>query len=160
MPSATLDGSIVIARESLADVLDEIAPLIVAHWREVHPYRDLKVDPDLDLYLTAEARGMLRVFIARICGVLVGYSIFFVLESPQVRGLIQAKHEVLYLDPDYRRGLTGLRLIAECDRELKAEGVAVVHHSVRPRNDFSPILERLGYEKTEAIYSRRLDKES
>jgi hypothetical protein len=159
MDSATCDTGVAIGRESLLDVLDEIAPLIVAHWREVHPYQDLAINPNLALYEVAEARGMLRIFTARHDGKLIGYSMFFVLETPQIQGVLQAKHELLYVAPS-ERGLFSLHFIARCDEMLRAEGVKVVQQEVRPKLDFSPVLERLGYEKTSATYSRRLDRES
>ncbi len=158
MTVATI-SDLTFQREALGDLLADLAPLLVAHWREVSPYHDLPIKPDLGVYLNAEAGGFLRVFTARNdIGALMGYAIFLVMISPQY-GVKSAKHEVLYLVPTARAGLTGLNFIAWCDVRLKAEGVEMVTHTVRPNLNFSPLLARLGYSQTGSDYTRRLDKE-
>ncbi len=139
-------------------MIDGLAPLIVDHWREVAPYSDIPLNPDLGIYIAVDENGMLRCFTVRSPEwELIGYAIFLVIDSPQY-GVKCAKHEVLYLSPPSRFGLYGMKFIAWCDQQLREEGVVFVTHAVRPKNDFSPVLKRLGYQHTATEYTRRLDK--
>ena len=144
-------------RERLADLLEEIGPLLVAHWQEVAPYQDIPVKPRIEHYLKVDDLGMLRCFTLRQDGKLIGYAIFFAVESLQSEGVKVAKHEVLYIAPEHRLGMRGMKLVHDCDQELRMEGITIVQHTVRPTCDYSEMLERLGYELTNTEYSRRLD---
>lgn len=156
---ATAPPLIEFAREKLSDILDDIAPMLIQHWREVAPYKDIPVAPRLDHYVAADENDLLRCYTLRENEEMIGYAIFFVVESLQSKGVILAKHELLYISPTKREGLRGFDFIAACDKRLKAEGVDIVSHLVRPDHDYSPILKRLGYTCTGYDFSRRLDLE-
>ena len=135
----------------------EALPLFKLHYAEIARYLDIPLDPDLGMYETVEAAGNLRVYSARHEGELVGYVIFFLRTHPHYKTSLHAHQDVLFLLPAYRKGLVGIRLIKFADKMLGEEGVQVVSHHVKDYADFGPILERMGYEKVETIYMRRLD---
>lgn len=144
-------------RECVADVLEEIKPLLMDHYREIAHYQDIALDPDYDFYKASQERGLLRIFTARADDRLIGYAIYFVARSHKYRSSIQATQDILFLHPDYRRGGTGYRLIEFADSQLRSEGVQVVIQHVKAIHDFGSLLTRMGYELQDLYYTRRLD---
>jgi GNAT superfamily N-acetyltransferase len=143
------------AREAIATVFEDIQPLLLAHWREIAHFKDIPLAPDFSRYRRAEEHGVLRIFTAR-AERLVGYAIYAVETALHYSGSLQASQDTLYLDPRYRLGRTGLKLIEFADESLRAEGVQVVHQHATVAHDFGPVLEHLGYELVECRYARRL----
>ncbi len=145
-------------RETIAAVWDEVQPLLMAHWREIAHYPDIVLAPDRAFYDNAERMGALRVFTARLDGALIGYVAYFVKTNVHYRDSLQATQDVLFIHADHRRSRFGLELIRFADGMLAADGVQVVHQHVKCAHNFGPLLERLGYEHVEHIYSKRLDR--
>lgn len=172
-----------------AELFAEMLPLLGRHWREVAHYLDIPLEVNAGAYHAIAANGALRVFTARDrqigqpcdggcdhvypygwvpdagCPVhdaqpLVGYAVFFVRPNPHYVSSLQAVQDVLFVQPE-SRGKTGAKLIAFADDALRAEGVQVVYQHVkaRPRLNFGPMLERMGYELVDHIYAKRLDRE-
>lgn len=138
-------------REAVADVIEEIKPLLREHWREIAHFKDVPLNPDYLAYLAAGERC--RVYTVREKGVLVGYAVFFI-------GSLHYQHptatqDILFILPQHR-GRTGIRFIDFCDAQLKAEGIDIVYQHVKVAHDFGPLLRRLGYEEIDHIYARRL----
>lgn len=148
--------SIVIQREPIHALWTEIWPLLHDHWQEIGLWRDIPPDPDTQAYEAMETAGMLRVFTVRAEGWLIGYAAYVVRTHLHYRGSKQAVQDVIYLKPEHRRGRLGLRLIRHADAELAREGVQAVFHHVKVAHDFGPVLERIGYEQVEKVYTRRL----
>lgn len=146
------------AREGGLFVIDEIKPLLEAHWLEIAHYQDIPVKCDYGSYLKLEANGLLRIYTVRNSN-LIGYAIFVVAKSLHYNDSLQARQDVLYLAPEFRRGRIGIRFIDWCDEQLKAEGVQVVYHHVK---DAAPalgiLLARRGYTLVDHIYAKRLDR--
>lgn len=144
------------AREQASDVVHEIKPLLEAHWREIAHFDDIPLEPDWQFYMAAKT---LRVFTARDDGRLVGYGIFFISPNRHYLSSIQAVQDILFISPEYRGRTVGPRLIAFCDEQLMLEGAQAVYHHVKPAKlDFGPLLLRMGYEFTDAVYAKRLDR--
>lgn len=145
-------------RERLETALDDMLPLLNAHWREIAHYQDINLDPDIEVYLKVEGVGQLRVFTARDDNKqLLGYSLFFVRHNIHYRQSLQATQDIIYIDKE-KRGF-GSEFIEWCDRQLKEEGVQVVYHHVKQKHNFGILLERQGYELVDLIYAKRLDQE-
>lgn len=147
-------------REPLTRALwDEAMPLIQKHWHEVAFYEDIPLNPDWNVYSAAASAGQVVVFTARKNQVeLVGYALYFVKPGPHYLGSIQAAQDVIYLDPAVR-GLTGTAFIQYIDAALAEDGVQVVfQHAKVAHPALGRVLERIGYQKQDIIYSRRLDR--
>ncbi len=86
----------------------------------------------------------------------MGYQVFFLKANAHYKSSLQAVQDILFLDERIRKGFTGYRFIRYCDEKLKDEGVQVVYQHVKSKHDFGRVLERLGYELQDLIYSRRL----
>ena len=145
------------AREKIWDLWEEAWPLLVEHWGEVAKYSDIKLDPDFTAYHEAELNGALRVYTARAEGVLVGYAAFMVRGNAHYKSSIQAVQDVVFLRKACRRGLVGYKLLKFADDQLATEGVQVVYQHVKIKNNFSAVLGRIGYEKVEEVWAKRLD---
>lgn len=146
-----------VQREAPADVLEEIKPLLQAHWREIAHYQDIPLQPDYDWYLTCPA---LRCFTSRNQGGrITGYVVFGVAANKHYMTSVQAVQDILFVDPRDRGGV-GRQLIRSSDAALKAEGVQVVyHHQKLAHPALGELLRGEGYEPVEVIWAKRLDKE-
>jgi GNAT superfamily N-acetyltransferase len=144
------------ARESMASVLEEIKPLLAAHWAEIAHYADIALDPNWDWYQGAEAAGQLRIFTARADLLLVGYCIYVVGPGLHYRSHTYANQDILFLAPEHRRGRAGIGLLRFTEGQLRAEGVNVVLHHVKKKLDITPILMRDGYELIDLVMGKRL----
>lgn len=144
-------------REAASDILDEVAPLLMAHFKEVGHHQDIKLNPDLSAYANLEKLGLIRTYTVRQeDGELVGYAVYFVKHHIHYRDSLQAIQDVIYVRPG-NRGMGG-RFIKWCDEELRKDGVQVVHQHIKAAHNFGPMLERMGYELVDYLYQKRLDK--
>ena len=142
-------------------LIEELLPLFTLHNNTVATHRDIPLSPNYDLYLAAEECGRLRAYVARCekSNNALGYSIYFVGPHPQRKESVQADETLLFIHPD-SRGF-GPRFIDWCDDQLRADGVQLVRRNAKAKPDlnFSPMLERKGYELEELVWTKRLDKE-
>jgi hypothetical protein len=139
-------------------LIQEMRPLWDAHHKEV-PQLGLPLDPDLTLYSQMNKNGVLRIFTARLGTgwetVLVGYQVFGVMRHPHRRYSLEATAELLWLDPEVRKGLVALKFLKWCDAELAKEGVKVIHHQFSVEKDLGPLFKRMGYKLMDVTYARR-----
>ena len=115
---------------------------------------NLALDVDEGLYEELEDTGWLKVYTMRKGSELVGYCVFMLFYNMHHRTSLQAKQDVLYINKGNRGRC--LPFLTYCDGELKELGVEFIHQCVPDMNDWSPVLKRMGYEKLETIYLRRL----
>ena len=142
------------AQERIAEVWDEAWPLIVANAHET-ALSDIPFQPNRRHYEELERLGVMRLYTARVGGVLVGYTLFLVSFHPQYAGTKMAIQEVLYMDPAHR-GFGAARFIVWSDDKLKAEGAGAVMRQVRHgAADYGRTLERMGYVPTQLSYLKR-----
>ena len=94
---------------------------------------------------------MLKIFTARSDESLIGY--FVVICRPHLHYMdhMFAFNDVLYLDKDYRKGLTGPKLMKFAEKCLKEDGVSVLIVNTKRHKPFDSLLEWLGYKHTENV---------
>lgn len=111
-----------------------IETLLRAHWREVGLDHDaVPLSVDWDKYRRAEQDGTLFALTMQDGNRLVGYNIFFVTPHLNYKGTVFGVNVVVYVAPA-SRGINGLRMLLETDRQLLARGVVkTIYHS---KNDF------------------------
>ena len=64
----------IIAHECLANVKQDILPLLEKHWLETEPNQEtILLNPDWEQYALLDLAGILHIFTARNEGILVGY---------------------------------------------------------------------------------------
>lgn len=132
-----------------AGLFEEISPLLLEHHREIADKFYGPFNPDVVFY--EKAAWMTRIFTMREEKTLVGYQIYFILGDPHSLGRIQAVQDVLYVKPEYRRGMTAYRFMNWCVLQLKEEADVIVQR-ISARNDFGRLFERMGFELEDLTY--------
>lgn len=136
----------------------EAVPLVQAHAAEVKTMPEgMEVRVPEGLYLELDAAGFLKVYTARDSETseLVGYNVFTIMNREEINALM-AQHNSMFLRQDYRKGFNAMKFLKWCDDHLASIGVCYVTQHVTEAVDYSPLLRRLGYSKTETIYGKRL----
>ena len=147
-----------ITREVLTDgLINEMIPLLKKHWVEIAHYPDIPMDPNWEAYMAMQDNEALVIMTVRVNTKLVGYIVYFVHPNIHYQGSLQAVQDVLFIDPSYRKGMLGIRLLKASEAVLKGMGVQVVMQHLKFEHDFSPLLERLGYHDVDKIMAKRLD---
>lgn len=149
--------------ENVRDCMDEIKPILRnEHWEEVGHYDDIPIDMEWDKYFLLQDKGVLRCFTIRSSvneefkdTVIQGYAFFFVDKHLHYKNTIVASQDILFVRKT-SRGI-GRKFLAWCDEQLKSEGVVTVTHHAKPWFEYGTLFEKLGYEKAETIWARRLD---
>jgi len=140
--------------ENLANVKREAEPLLQQHWEEIALNKDIiKLNPDWRAYAELDRVNALRVFTARKDGKLVGYFVVIVSKALHYADHLFANNDIIFLTKPARKGLTGVKLIKFAIDSLKAEGITKLHINTKAHQPFDPILERLGFEEIERVYS-------
>lgn len=143
--------------EKLFGLLDEIKPLLVAHYKEIARNQDkVKLNPDYDKYRALDKAGMVHSVTARDEGKLIGYYISIVAPHLHYRDCIMAMNDVLFISPEYRKGFIAFKLLKYGEKTLKDRGVGVIHMNMKLANDFGILMERLGWIEIERIYEKVL----
>lgn len=145
------------AIENLAKVRREIEPLLMEHWNEIALNKDIiKLNPDWREYARLDELNALRIYTARKDGELMGYFVIMVSRSLHYKDHLFANNDIVFLTKPARKGLTGLKLVKFAIESLKAEGVTKLHINTKTHQPFDPIMERLGFEEIETVFSKIL----
>lgn len=141
--------------EMYDQVFDEIKPLLIEHYNEIAKYKDIPLAPDWLTYKKLDELGMLKIFTYRESGVLIGYAIYVVKNHLHYSTCLVAQQDILFITKN-KRG-HGAKFILWCDKQLKDMGVQLTMHHVKSDHNFGGMLERMGYELMDLIYTKRLD---
>lgn len=145
-------------QELLHQVYDDIQDLLKVHWEEIALNKDfIKLNPDWEQYEKAEQEGILKGFTAREDGKLVGYFVTIVQRSLHYSDYIFATNDVIFLHPEYRKGLAGWRLVKFAEKCLKEDGVSILFINTKVHKPFDALVTRMGYNLVERVYSKRLN---
>ena len=133
---------------------DEAMQLFKDHYDEIAERTDvIELDPNLEQYNMLYEKGMLEIHTARDDGKLVGYSLWFVTKHIHYKKSITASSDVLYISPNYRKGMLGYKFIKWTTEEIKKRNPQRILFHVKPFLDYGHLLERLGGNFFEKIYS-------
>jgi len=147
---------LIFAVERLVDVIDECAPLLHDHWKDVALDQDsITLDPDWDAYYALDSVGALVIITARDDGLtLVGYSVYIVTENLHYKGLMIADSDIFWLAKTHRKGTAGMRLIRYSETALASRGVHKIMSKVKTHRNVGPVFERMGYDEIERVYCK------
>jgi len=138
-------------------IKDKLAALLELHYQELTMDKDvIKLEPDWPRYNKLNNENKLLIVCAFDGLELVGYSVFFLDEHIHYKNNIFARNDVLFLAPDHRQGMTGIKLIKYSEMVLQTMNVSKIIWHVKYSKDFRKILHRLGYQDEEVIVSRAL----
>jgi len=145
------------AEETLCQCVDEAGPLLIDHWENIALNKDtIALDPLWDTYRKLEETGNFKIITARQEKKLVGYAAYVISPSLHYSDQIIADADVFWLDPDYRKGMAGMRLFKHAEKVLKSYGVTRVLNKVKIHFDVGKVFERMGYDPIERVYSKSL----
>lgn len=144
-------------QEFLATVKTECQYLIKLHWSEVALNQDkIKLNPDWDAYHSLEEQGKLKIFTARDSGRLVGYFVVILGNNIHYMDHLFASNDIIYLHKDYRKGFAGIHLIKFAENYLQDDGVSVLTINTKVHQPFDKVLDRIGFNLIERVYSKYL----
>lgn len=143
--------------EKLANILDELKPLLEDHYQEVAIYKDhIALNPAYDLYLAMEVAGSLHVFTARdtTAQELIGYCITFVHKSPHYQDHVYAVNDVIFVKEEYRHSEIAPNMLNQLELIMEQTGVSVMTFHMKTYKPFETLMDILGYDKIEYLYSK------
>ena len=148
-------------QEFLDQVENDILVLIDLHYKEIALNQSkVKLNPDWDVYRALENEGKLRIFTARDNDTLVGYFVVVVGVNMHYKDHTFACNDIIYLHKDYRKGFAGIKLIKFAKKCLTEDGVSVLTINTKVHQPFDRVLERLGFNLIERVYSSYLQGDS
>jgi hypothetical protein len=143
--------------ETYEQVVPDIQELIKLHYEEIALNKQaIPLDPDWNRYKMLSDNNMLCIITARDDSRLIGYSIFFINQHMHYNSTKVASNDVLYLLPEYRKGMAGIKLLKVSEQELKKINVTKVVWHIKFHKDFRNILYRMGYNDEDAIVGKLL----
>lgn len=122
----------------------------------------LPFDPDWPTYYAYERAGILRLWTARADGVLIGFGFVQVTHALLHAGTSHAYAGPLWLAPEWRDGLRGLRFLRSVVEACRALGVSVVRSTTNDlydvgadrRSRVAALFARLGFQQVETVYQK------
>lgn len=131
--------------------------MMMQHWRELGHSPDVPLTPNFAAYEAVNKAGLLKIYTARVDGLLVGYAIYMLGPDLFVADRMYALQNVLFIEYEYRRGWTLAQLMKFANRDLVEGGVTAVNYCCNARAPgLSLILERLGARKEEEVWTMRM----
>jgi len=144
-------------QEFLDQVENDILVLIDLHYKEIALNQSkVKLNPDWDVYRSLEEQGKLKIFTARDEETLVGYFVVVVGVNMHYKDHTFACNDIIFMHKDYRKGFAGIKLIKFAKKCLTEDGVSVLTINTKVHQPFDKLLERLGFNLIERVYSSYL----
>jgi GNAT superfamily N-acetyltransferase len=151
-----------IRRETFNECWEEMGPLFERQWEELALFKeDIPLSIDYPKYKELEDRGLLFIITARVEGVIMGYSVFFINNPLHYSTSPFGMSDVIWVDPVYRQSGVGAELISQTERLAKKKGAKWFSWRIKPRadQDFSPYLATQGYVFGEKIMMKVLKED-
>ena len=126
----------------------------MAHAKELNKL-SCHLNPDRLQYDNLAKRGALVIYTARDGEKLIGYMIYVLLNHLHY-SVPTANQDILYLDPAFRKGMAGVKLVKLSERLLKEKyNVKLIIQHTKIHKALDPLFIRLGYEECDKIYRDR-----
>lgn len=143
------------AVERWRDLREEMMPMLVRHWREIAlNHADVPLAIDEARYAQLDDGGALHIVTCRRDGLLIGYHVAIVSTHLHYAKTLHGITDVYFVAPEFRHGVTGMRMFQAVERELKALGVRKLFTATKLHLDQGPLFERLGYLPVERLYAK------
>ena len=149
---------ITFQKEPFLQFIEDGKEIFAKHNKEVVPSSDqIPLNVNYKAYFKKEETNNLEVYTVRDDGKLIGYTLWMLHYHIHYQTSLTANSTLIYVVPEYRKGLLGYKLIKWSIQKLKKRGVQRIMMGVKPDHDFGKLLERLGAKQFEKIYSIVLD---
>jgi GNAT superfamily N-acetyltransferase len=152
-------GNYTFSREPFAKVSEDLLEFIEDHHAEAGQFKDeVPLDMDWNGMFHYESVGKLLSFAVRLKegGAMLGYGVFILTPTLHAKSTMHAICDALYLRPEYRQGLLGIKFIDFCEAHVRQAGAAVVHLVMKTDPRMARVLERSGHRIYEVTYMKVL----
>lgn len=140
--------------ENFSDVIEEAKPLLEKHWEELAVFKNkMPLDPNYEIYFAREARGETLLGTLRSDGALVGYWMNFVAPGLHYKSTLTMTMDILWVHPDHRGSLGGVRLSECIKKEAARRGVKLWYAGSKNHKAIAWFLTGLGMEKVEEYFA-------
>lgn len=149
--------------EKLADVLEEMKPLMLAHWQEVATDQDkVPLEPQYNLYQDHEANGRLLIVTLREKDAIVAYFVGVIAPGMHYLTCMTLTMDIFYICPEFRdvdslggfeRELLMSELFDQVKKEAIRRGVKRAYFGSKVYKDASRFFESFGMTEIERWYS-------
>jgi len=151
-------NSATIQIERFGAITAELQALFSDMWSDMS--RDQSLPPmevDYDNYVRLEGLGVLRTFTVRWQGELVGAMVFFVAPNMHHRSSLWATCDVVWIRPDMRKPMVGMRLVRYAEITFEHDGVNVLRMGTKIKHPaLGRLLEYLGWTPVEVSWQKVL----
>jgi hypothetical protein len=142
-------GEFIFAHEKLEDIIDEMRPLHLEHWKQTETHRhSIDFNPDYEAFFRQERAGRAVVFTLRKDGRLLGNFSLYITKSAHTQTLM-SREDTLFLMPEARKGRTAMRFIEYGEKALQQIGVREINVSVKIVNKAGRFFQMIGYQHVE-----------
>ncbi len=146
---------ITYTKEKFEDYIEEVKPLLEAHYKEIAKHKDkINLNPDYDKYQILDDIDMLHSIVVREDGKVIAYYISFVNIHPHYKDHIFAVNDIVYVDPKHRSKGVAVNMIRYAEEDLKSLGVSVMTVHMKEDKAFESLCKFVGMERTEFLYSK------
>jgi len=147
-----------IQAEQFAGLVEPLRVLFSDMWSDIARDQTLPpMDVDFDSYIRLEKLGVLRTYTVRWQGELVGVAVYFIAPNLHHHSTIWATSDAIWIRPDMRRPLLGLRLLRHAEDDLARAGATVFRVGAKVRRpELAHLLVWMGYEPVEVAYQKVL----
>lgn len=122
----------------------------IGDWHERIPF-----NPNFDYYYGMERAGNVVLVTARSHGVLVGYCMQVLGQGIHYKTTKWGVNDVIWLDPAFRSGTVGIKLILEMEKILRSMKVQVFEMLPRDKHPaLAKICDRLKFERIGTIHQK------
>ena len=144
--------------EAWSDCLPELRPKFTDLWSDVAVDKDrFKAKCEEAKYKALEDAGAICLTTVRAHGTLVGYYCALIISNPHYEGQgLMAYTDMYYLDPEFRRGNTGLKLFTFSEQVWRERGAVKAYSSHKLHKSRGTMFAILGWKPTDLIYSKLL----
>ncbi len=113
-----------------------------------------QINPDVEAYQRLDDMGRLIIVTARDGKKLVGYATSAIQQHPHFTQTKIGFGDTTYLLPEYRKGLTGMKLFRMTEKLMKELGVKRYLAPVFGTGAMEAIFKRMGFTAEHTIYSK------